>query len=265
MPVCRIYDSAGRELTQCTTEVFQPNAKIVFGRSSHCDVSLKKFAESSISREHFYIQQNVTGQWVIYDNDSHAGILQDAKKITSAPLYDGTIIRFGRLFFTFGEKGGPSHFRLKWTDENGISCWGYLWEGVNTIGASRDNYVTVRQGNVARFHANIIVRGSSLILEPVNTFVKTELNGELLEGAKTANGGDVFTMNEFPVEIERVDFAQRRVAVVMSSEEVSRKNAISEQTKSTSKLMAFALLAVGIMVLVGLVLMVVQKLPSIMQ
>ncbi len=263
MPVCRIFDSTGKELTQCTTDVFLPHSKIFFGRSSQCQVCLKAFAESSISRQHFYIQESITGQWSIYDNDSHAGIHQNAKKIDTAPLYDGTIIRFGTLFFAFGEKGGPSHYRLKWTTEDGTTEFGYLWEGDNSVGASRDNYVTVRLGNVARFHANIAVRGSTLVLTPLNSFLETEVNGERIEGAKPINAGDTFTMNGFPVEVERMDFAARRAVVVMSEEEVSRRNTVVRQEKNTTLVVVYSLMAAGIMLLIGLVLAAVKWLPHV--
>ena len=104
MPVCRIFDSKGRELTQCSTDVFSPHSKIYFGRSSKCEVCLKALADSTISRQHFYLQESLTGQWSINDNDSRAGLFHDAKKVKSVPLFDGTIIRFGGLFFAFGEK-----------------------------------------------------------------------------------------------------------------------------------------------------------------
>lgn len=263
MPVCRIFDSKGKELTQCTTDVFLPHSKIFFGRSSQSQVCLKAFAESSISRMHFYIQESVTGQWAIYDNDSHAGIHMDAKKINTTPLYDGTVIRFGTLFFTFGEKGGPTHYRLKWTNDSGEMEYGYLWEGGNTIGASRDNYVTIRLGNVSRFHATITVRGTSLILESLSPMLETEVNGERIEGPTTITPGDTFTMNGFLVELERVDFASKRALVVMSEEEVTRRNAVVRQSKNTSLVIGYTLLCVGIILLITLVLAAIKWLPNV--
>ncbi|MCQ2397310.1 MAG: FHA domain-containing protein [Lentisphaeria bacterium] len=210
MPVCRVYDSTGKELTQCTTDIYLPHSKIFFGRSSKCEICLKAFAESSISRQHFYLQESLTGQWEIYDNKSRAGVIQDAKKVPSAPLYDGTVVRFGNLFMAFGEKGVPSHYRLKWTDSTGQPKFGVLWEGYNSIGASRDNYVTVREGSVSRFHAMIRVNKNQVTIEPLNSLLEIEVNGEQIEGVSKLEGGDTFTMGGFPVELEYVTTVTKR-------------------------------------------------------
>lgn len=262
MPVCRIFDSTGKELTQCTTDIYLPHSKIFFGRSSKCEICLKAFAESSISRMHFYIQESLTGQWEIYDNNSRAGVILDSKKVPSAPLYDGTIIRFGNLFLAFGEKGVPSHYRLKWTDTSGQSKYGYLWEGVNSIGASRDNYVTVREGDVSRFHATIIVCKDQVTIEPVNTILNVEINGEHVEGSSKLHGGDTFTMGSFPVELEYVDTVAKRTAIVMSSEDVERRNRNAKSERRTAIIVGYCLLGTGILLLIALGLKALTWLPS---
>lgn len=71
------------------------------GRSSRCTISLKIFAESYISREHFLLDKRM-GAWHIIDR-SHIGIVKDMVKIKEAQLEVGDIIRFGQLFFCFGE------------------------------------------------------------------------------------------------------------------------------------------------------------------
>lgn len=262
MPVCRIFDSTGKELTQCSTDVFQPHSRIFFGRSSKCEVSLKNLAENSISRQHFYIQESLTGQWSINDNDSRAGIFQDARKVRQAPLYDGTIIRFGTIFFAFGEKGVPSHYRLHWTDAIGQARTGVLWEGVNSVGASRDNYVTVREGEISRFHLLMTVRGASITMEAINSMLRLELDGEPVDGKVSIKAGQVIGMAGFDVELEYVDTIAKRAAVILSEEDVERRNENVRQQRNTAFIIACCLLGTGICFLITLGLMALKWLPG---
>lgn len=262
MPVCRIFDSKGRELTQCSTDVFSPHSKIYFGRSSKCEVCLKALADSTISRQHFYLQESLTGQWSINDNDSRAGLFHDAKKVKSVPLFDGTIIRFGGLFFAFGEKGVPSHYRLKWTGMNGHETHGCLWEGVNSVGSSRDNYVTVREGDISRFHILVTVHGKQIYMEAVNSMLETDVGGEPIDGAVELKAGDVISMAGFPVELDYIDTVAKRAAVIMSEKEVAQRNENVRSVKKTATVLAYSLLGAGLLFLIALGLMAIKWLPG---
>lgn len=264
MPVCRVYDAAGKELSQCSTDAFLPFAKIFFGRSSQCDVSLKAVADSNISRQHFYVQESMTKQWGIYDNDSRAGIILNGHKVKSADLYDGTVIRFGQLFFTFGDKGVPSHFRLTWTDRNGQIQRAYLWEGVNTIGASHDNYVTIREGNVSRFHCNIVVHGNEVELRQTNSMLDLDVNGEpISQGSAALKSGDTFTMSGFPVEIEWVDAVTKRALVVRSPEEIAKREKNFKTVKNNNLLIKYCFLGTAVLFLIALALWMLSLIPGI--
>ncbi len=262
MPICRIYDSSGKELAQCSTTAFSPYAKITFGRSSQCDICLKTVAETSISRTHFYIQEALGGQWSIYDNGSRAGLFQDAKKVKSALLVDGVVLRFGGLFFAFGEKGVPSHFQLKWQGSDGREHTGTLWEGTNSVGASRDNYVTVREGNISRFHAHVTIRGKSAFLESVNSILDTEVNGERIDGAVELHPGDTISLAGYPIQLEYLDIAEKRSPLLLSPQEVSFFNQRMQKTRNTAKIVACCLLGTAILCLVALGLMAMKWLPG---
>ncbi len=262
MPICRIYDSTGKELTQCSTGAFPSHSKIYFGRSSQCEVCLKSLAETSISRMHFYVQENIGGGWTIYDNGSRAGIIQDGQKVKSAALYDGSIIRFGMLFFAFGERGVPSHYRLKWVGSDGKEHRGTLWEGVNTVGASRDNYVTVREGDISRFHAHFTVRGTSISVAAVNSMLELDVNGEHVDGAVLLKTGDSVALAGFPVEVEYIDIAEKRTPVVLSVEEVSLHNRNRRRERQTSYILTLCFLGTFILFLLALGWMAMRWLPG---
>ena len=265
MPVCRIYDATGKELSQCSTDAFLPSAKIFFGRSSQCDISLKAVADSNISRQHFYIQENaVSKQWGIYDNDSRAGIIVNGRKVKTADLFDGTVVRFGQLFFTFGDKGVPSHYRLNWTDRNDQLQHAYLWEGINTIGASHDNYVTIREGNVSRFHCAIAVHGNDIQLRQLNSMLDLDVNGEPVNQASVnLNSGDTFSMSGFPVEIERIDAVSKRALVVRSEEEIATREKNFRTYKNNSLLIKYCFLGAGLLFLIALALWMLSLIPRI--
>ena len=263
MPICRIYDSTGKELALCSTSDYPPRAKITFGRSSQCDVCLKSVAETSISRVHIYLQDSLAGgQWTIYDNNSRAGIIHDAQKVKSVLLTDGTVVRFGGLFFAFGERGVPSHFQLKWNGTDGREHTGTLWEGVNSVGASRDNYVTVREGDISRFHAHLTVRGASAYLESVNSMLDTEVNGKQIVGAVELHAGDTILLAGYPIEVRYLEIAERRAPLVLSDEEVAIRNLRVKKTRGTAKIVACCLLGTAILTLIALGLMAMKWLPG---
>lgn len=234
MPVCHIYNSVGMRLVRFSTEHYAHSGRIMVGRSSHCTISLKIYAESYISREHFLLEKKL-GAWHIFDR-SHIGIVKNAVKIKDAQLEVGDVIRFGQLFFCFGEKTGPSAYDLVWgaeTTDDDVHA--VLWPGVNSVGASADNYVTVRQGEVSRFHGKITVRGDSVIYENSNRNIKTFINGALMENLPVNFTTTTRLMlGDIPVHLQKVtrisDFDSGVGANVSSTrEELSLEAAIAMQ------------------------------------
>ncbi len=145
----------------------------------------------------------------------------------------------------------------------GQSRYGVLWEGVNSIGASRDNYVTIREGSVSRFHAIIRVNKNQVTIEPLNSMLEIEVKGEQIEGVSKLEGGDTFTMGGFLVELEYVTSVNKRVATVMSSEEVERRNRINKGKKQTALIVGYCLLGAGLLLLIALGLKALTWLPGV--
>ncbi len=204
MPVCHIYNSIGMRLVRFSTEHYAHSGRIMVGRSSHCTISLKAYAESYISREHFLLEKRM-GVWHISDR-SHIGIVKDTVKIKEAQLEIGDIIRFGQLFFCYGEKTGPSSYDMVWGAETiDADVRAVLWPGVNSIGASADNYITIRQGEVSRFHGKITVHSDNITFENSNRNIKTFINGALMEYRPVnLTTGTRIMLADIPIRLQKV-------------------------------------------------------------
>ncbi len=204
MPVCHIYNSIGMRLVRFSTEHYAHSGRIMVGRSSHCTISLKAYAESYISREHFLLEKRM-GTWYIFDR-SHIGIVKDTAKIRDTQLEIGDVIRFGQLFFCFGEKTAPSNYDITWGAEStNADVRAVLWPGVNSIGASADNYITIRQGEVSRFHGKITVHGDSVTYENSNRNIKTFINGALMEYRQVSlTTGTRIILGDIPIRLQKV-------------------------------------------------------------
>ncbi len=180
MPICHIYESSGTEVKRFSTESYNREGQITVGRSSKCTISLKAFAQGHISRRHFLLTRR-GDFWEIQDT-SHIGIVKDGNKISLERLAVGDVIRFGQLFFCYGDKTGPTDFDLTWEDDiRSASCRAVLWPGQNSIGASADNYITIRLGEVSRNHARITVNDDNVTFQNANRNIKTFIDGALLD------------------------------------------------------------------------------------
>lgn len=180
MPICHIYESSGVEVKRFSTESYNRAGLITVGRSSKCNISLKAFAQGYISRQHFILKRQADF-WEIEDS-SHVGLVKNGSKIELERLNIGDVIRFGQLFFCYGDKTAPSNFDITWEDDiRAISCRAVLWPGVNTIGASADNYITIRLGDVSRKHAQITVHDSNVMFQNASRNVKTFINNALID------------------------------------------------------------------------------------
>ena len=259
MPICHIYNNKGVELIHFNTESFPDLERIEVGRSSACHVSLKRVAESSISRHHFYLQSHADGSWSIHDTSSRAGIVIDCAKVHEAPLHNGTIVRFGQLFFGFGSKGIPSPYHLTWlNEETNTTEFGVLWEGVNSVGASHDNYVTVRLGQVSRFHCKITVHGNTVTVEPFSTMTPTYLNEERIEGQTPINIDSLLTLTDIDTHLEMSQLPSNYSALVGASSEnaavVSQEGDAQGNVASSQNVQATQNLLIGLTIIAAIIL-----------
>ena len=257
MPVCCIYNSKGRELLRFNTESYAEKRRIVVGRSSSCDVSLKSVAETNISREHFYIERNSSDQWSIHDT-SRAGIVINCNKVEKAELTNGMVVRFGQLFFCFGEKAQPTPYRLAWYDsDTKTEQRDVLWNGSNSIGASHDNYVTIRLGAVSRFHCRIDVHGDQLTISNISPMVETTVNEETLHEPMALNVDDVIMLGDIEVKLVRTELPKVHVGDIMPEQQLRKHNkevAKKQRSKPLVPLVISAAITVIIVLLVYLTL-----------
>ena len=268
MPICHIYNNKGVELVHFNTENYPDLERIEVGRSSSCDVSLKRVAESSISRKHFYLQPHADGSWSIHDTSSRAGIVIDCVKVKEAPLHNGTIVRFGQLFFGFGSRATPSQYHLTWfNEEQNVTEFGVLWEGVNSIGASHDNYVTVRLGQVARFQCKITVKNNTVVLEPFSSMTPTFLNEERVEERTIVNVDSLITLTDTDVHLEMTQLPANYATIVgVSSENAAiQRDAPTKNVASPKNIQTTQMILVGLAVIAAIILFaffLVQLVPG---
>ncbi|NMA43584.1 MAG: FHA domain-containing protein [Oligosphaeraceae bacterium] len=236
MPICHIYDSSGTQLVRFNTEAYAQGGRISIGRSSSCSISLKGFAQPYVSREHFVLDKRGS-VWHILDR-SHIGIVKDAVRVKSAPLEEGDIYRFGQLFFCYGATARPSDYDLCWEPDGRAA----LWPGVNSLGASTDNYVSIRQGEVSRFHALLKVKGESLVFENSNRNIVSFLDGKRLDATPIAlNTRSNLVLGDVPVRLQKVS-RHAADSVEMSQEDLSPDEVLALQAKKRKGKIPFALL-----------------------
>ncbi len=267
MPIGHIYNNKGVELIHFNTESFPDLERIEVGRSSACEVSLKRVAESSISRRHFYLQRHADGSWSIHDTSSRAGIVIDCQKVKEATLHNGTIVRFGQLIFGFGSKGIPSPFHLTWHNEDtGMTEFGVLWEGVNSIGASHDNYVTVRLGQVARFQCKMTVKGNTVTIEPFSSMTPVYLNEERVEAPTIVNVDSLITLTDIDTHLEMSQLPSNYSTTVgISSENAAEQKGTVNNVASQQNIQVTQNILIGLAIIAAIILFaffLVQLIPG---
>ncbi|MBR4674057.1 MAG: FHA domain-containing protein [Victivallales bacterium] len=201
MPDCSIYNYLGERLRHFKLTTTDWN--VVIGRSSSCDITLKGMVDNTVSREHIRLKRSGVN-WVL-ESIGNCGVFLNAERIQSAPLEDGSVFRFSQYFLCVGEKTRPSPFDVvcdEHTDDNRHRS--VIWPGVNTIGASKDNYITVRTEDVARIHGKIFSNGENLEYEGLHASYESSINGVSVGTARTElKEGDELMLADTPVRIVR--------------------------------------------------------------
>lgn len=222
MPECRIYNAQGTELAAFNTNDF--GAIITVGRSSKCSVSLRTVADTSVSRHHLDIERQAF-KWTV-TNRSRYGMYKDGVKMATADLTEGSVFRFTKLFLCVGATAKPSSYDLTWDaqTENGQNR-AVLWPGLNTVGASNDNYVTVRTMDVSRIHAYINVLQNRITFQNVNPDNPSYINGEDIgDEPVTIKPDDVIVMAETPVKLVHGIRFSTHASIASSKATANRKN-----------------------------------------
>jgi hypothetical protein len=201
MPLFRIYNHLGEELKRFASEDFASSISV--GRSSNCDVSLKAVADTTISREHFFLEKQGLN-WKI-TNNSNFGLYKDAEKFEEGVLSDGDVVRFGQYFLCVGLLCGPSSYDITWdVPTNNPQRRAVLWPGTNSIGASADNYVTVRTDDVSRFHGLIRVEADKITYKNVFKSNHSAVNDKKVDEIPVSvKVGDKITMADTDVQLAK--------------------------------------------------------------
>ena len=232
MPDCSIYNYLGERLRHFKLGTTEFN--VVIGRASSCDVSLKGVVDNTVSREHIRIKRNGVN-WML-ESIGNCGVFLNAERIKSAPLVDGSVFRFSQYFLCVGEKTKPSPFDVvcdEHTEDNRHRS--VIWPGVNTIGASKDNYITVRTEDVARIHGKIFSDGERLEYEGIHSSYESAINGVSVGTARTElKEGDELMMAETTVRIVRGVRSQMQVSSMMDND-LHNPNATTSSVKRVAK------------------------------
>ncbi|MBQ9368225.1 MAG: FHA domain-containing protein [Victivallales bacterium] len=232
MPDCSIYNYLGERLRHFKLGTTAFN--VVIGRASSCDVSLKGVVDNTVSREHIRIKRNGVN-WML-ESIGNCGVFLNAERIKSAPLVDGSVFRFSQYFLCVGEKTKPSPFDVvcdEHTEDNRHRS--VIWPGVNTIGASKDNYITVRTEDVARIHGKIFSDGEHLEYEGIHSSYESAINGVSVGTARTElKEGDELMMAETTVRIVRGVRSQMQVSSMMDND-LHNPNATMSSVKRVAK------------------------------
>lgn len=225
MPFCRIYTHTGECLKSFETKDY--GSRIVIGRSSSCEISLKGLAENNVSREHIILKAG-NGKWTI-ESVGHSGVYYNAERIDTMEMKDGDVFRFSQLFLCIGEKNGPSDYDLTWeaqTENNQHRA--VIWPGVNSVGASRDNYITIRTEDVSRVHGKITCENGHLTYESIHISRAAEVNGVSVNGDKVEiKVGDELTLEETAVKVIK--------AVRVKQQAVVKRTATSDAVEVSHK------------------------------
>ena len=215
MPHCTIYDTHADKLAIFDTEPF--GSQISIGRSSQCTISLKGVVNNTISGTQLLLLRTAFG-WKIR-NVGRASMYHNCIKVEETELIEGDVLRFGQLFFAYGALAQPSAFDLAWsceTEDGSTSA--ALWPGLNSVGASRDNSVTVRTPDVSRVHAFVKVDGNDVTIRGASLGNATLVNGEDIgEREVTLRPNDEIQLADTTIRLLRTVRLSQQTAPVQRS------------------------------------------------
>ena len=226
MTECRIYNSLGNLLATFDTTTMGP--VITIGRSSKCTVSLKGIADTTVSREHL-VMERMLNKWTV-TNKSRFGMFKSGIKFVTTELEEGDVIRFGKLFLCYGASAQPAAYDISWDIEGEEGPQrAVLWPGLNSIGASNDNYITVRTPDVSRIHGYINVLSDRITYKPATSENPSYLNGEEIVGSDPVQikAGDVITMAETSVTLVDAYRLQTHSASAIAQARMHQKSSAS--------------------------------------
>lgn len=226
MTECRIYNSLGNLLATFDTTTMGP--VITIGRSSKCTVSLKGIADTTVSREHL-VMERMLNKWTV-TNKSRFGMFKSGIKYVTTELEEGDIIRFTKLFLCYGATARPSPYDISWDIEGEEGPQrAVLWPGLNSIGASNDNYITVRMPDVSRIHGYINVLGDRITYRHAAADNPSYINGEQVIGTDPVQikVGDVITMAETSVTLVDAYRMQSHSASAIAQARMHQKSSVS--------------------------------------
>jgi len=216
MPDCSIYNYQGKRLRHFKLGASDWNVTI--GRGSTCEVCLKGVVDNTVSREQIQLKRSGVN-WML-ETVGNCGIFLNGERIQSAPLEDGSVFRFSQYFLVVGEKTKPSPFDVVCDEhtEDGRHR-SVIWPGVNTIGSSKDNYITVRTEDVARIHGKFFATGDHLEYEGLHSSYESALNGVSIGTKRTeVKEGDELMLAETTIRIVRAIRTQAQNGNLMDND-----------------------------------------------
>ena len=226
MTECRIYNTLGNLLATFDTNTMGP--VITIGRSSKCTISLKGVVDTTVSREHL-IMERMLNKWTV-TNKSRFGMFKSGIKFVTTELEEGDIIRFTKLFLCYGTTARPAPYDISWNIEGEEAPQrAVLWPGLNSIGASNDNYITVRTPDVSRIHGYINVLSDRITYRHAAADNPSFINGEQILGSDPVQikPGDVLTMAETSVTLVDAYRLQTNSASAIAQAKMHQKSSVS--------------------------------------
>ena len=226
MTECRIYNTLGNLLATFDTNTMGP--VITIGRSSKCTISLKGAVDTTVSREHL-VMERMLNKWTV-TNKSRFGMFKSGIKFVTTELEEGDVIRFTKLFLCYGATARPAAYDITWQIEGEESPQrAVLWPGLNSIGASNDNYITVRMPDVSRIHGYINVLSDHITYRHAAADNPSYINGEQVIGSDPVQikAGDVITMADTSVTLVDAYRMQTHSANAIAQARMHQKSSVS--------------------------------------
>ena len=226
MTECRIYNTLGNLLATFDTNNMPP--VITIGRSSKCTISLKGVVDTTVSREHL-VMERMLNKWTV-TNKSRFGMFKSGIKFVTTELEEGDVIRFTKLFLCYGASARPAPYDISWNIEGEEAPQrAVLWPGLNSIGASNDNYITVRTPDVSRIHGYINVLSDRITYRHAAADNPSYINGEQIIGTDPVQikAGDVITMADTSVTLVDAFRMQTNSASAIAQAKMHQKSSVS--------------------------------------